>query len=685
MPEVSLKLRPGVQAELTPTLNEAGISSSNLIRFKAGLPQKLGGWIRYYQNTLSGVPRFMQAWGDLNAVDRLAVGTTNSLGVIENGVLSLITPQFLITNPTCNFTTTVGSAIVEIVDPNVTDVTLDDAIFFNTPINVGGLILRGIYQITSITGAHTYQIIAASNATSSATSGGSVPQFSTTTNSSIVSVTLINHRLSVGDVFTFPIATTGGGVTIIGTYKVQSIVNPNIFNIGVSVRASSTTGFSMNGGLAQLYYYINIGPPAAGSGYGLGGYGAGSFGTGVTPGVQIGNPIAATNWSIDNWGEILLACPKGGAIYYWPPNSGFQNAFVVETAPPFNGGIFVAMPEQILVAWGSASASPNSTGLTASAQQRDPLIVRWSDSLDFSNWTVSSLTQAGSFRIPTGSAIVGAIQGPTQALIWTDIEVWAMQYLGPPLVFGFNKLSSGCGLIGEHAIGVQRGVVYWMSQGSFFALAGSGVQELPCPVWDVVFQDLDINNLDKITCAVNSQFGEVTWYYPSISGGTGEPDKYVKVNTSEGFAWDYGTLPRSAWIDQSVLGQAIGASPQGLIYQHEMSNDADGQPLVSTFETGYFVIAEGQQFAFVDWMFPDMKWGYFNGAQTASIQVTITAVTYPNATPVIYGPFTMTQAVQYINMRLRGRQLKLSFQSNDLGSFWRLGGIRYRIAPDGRR
>lgn len=656
-----------------------------MLRFKSGLPQKLGGWTRYYPNVLSGTPREMHAWGDLNAVDRLAVATTNELAVINNGTLSAITPQTFLTNPSPNFSTTSGSTTVNVIDTGISNPTINDAVFFNTPISVGGIILHGIYPIAEITGADSYNITSPTAATATVAHGGAVPSFSTTAASAVVNVTLPNSNLTVGDNFTFPIPTTGGGVTIAGTFAVQAGLSANIFSIGVDIQASATATFSMNGGNAQILYYINIGPPAVGVGYGLGPYGDGGFGTGNTPASQTGNPITATNWSTDNWGELLLACPRGGGIYYWAPNSGNQNAFIVPTAPAFNGGIFVAMPEQILVAWGSTSAAPQTTDFTASSEQQDPLIVRWSNQSDFTNWQVLATDQAGSFRIPTGSRIVGGIQGPQQALIWTDIEVWAMQYLGFPLVFGFNKLSSGCGLIGQHAIGVSKGIVYWMSQGTFFGLSGNGVQELPCPVWDVIYQDLDHNNLDKITCAVNSEFGEVAFYYPSISGGTGEPDKYVKFNTSENYVWDYGTLGRSAWIDQSVLGQAIGASPQGVIYQHETSPDADGQPIMSYFETGYFTLTEGQDFAFMDWFMPDMKWGLFNGAQGANVQITITALDYPNGVPVVFGPYTMTEAIPYINTRLRNRMIKFRIESSDLGSFWRLGNIRFRVAPDGRR
>lgn len=684
MPEVSLKLIPGVNVEATETLNQSGVSSCQLIRYKSKLPQKIGGWQKFYQLSINGIPRAMAAWQDLSVVDHLAVGTTTTLGVITDQTFSDITPQTKTTDFSPNFSTSSGSAVVVIVDSNISNVTTYDTVFFNTPIAVGGLILQGAYAITTIGGTHTYNIAASSNASSMVSNGGAVPTFTASSGSSIITVNLTAHGLSVGSFFTFPIPTTASGVIVSGTYRVLSVPDPNSFTIAVSSLATGSATTSMNGGNAEIIYYLNIGPAAAGTGFGVGGFGVGAFGSGVVPVSQTGTPITATDWTISNWGEILLACPEGGGIYQWAPNTGFQNAGLISTAPIFNAGIFVAMPAQILVAYGSTAAAPGSLGTDSSAEQQDPLIVRWSDLLDYSNWSVTSLTQAGSFHIPEGSKIIGGLQGPQQALIWTDLAVWAMSYMGPPLVYGFNKISDGCGLIGKHAAAVIRGGVYWMGTGSFFVLSGNGVQSLPCSVWDIVYQDIDTTNQSKSFAAANSAFDEMWWFYPSMSGGTGECDKYVKFNL-EDLTWDYGSIPRSAWIDQSVLGQPIGATPHGIIYQHESGFDADGQPLVSWFETGYFVISEGQDFAFVDWFFPDMKWGYANGVQTAIVMVTITAIDYPNGTPRVFGPFQMSDVKSFINTRLRGRQIKLKFESMDLGSWWRLGNMRYRVAIDGRR
>ena len=689
MPFTSLKLHPGANAEFTPALNEAGISSCNLIRFKSSLPQKMGGWQKFYPLNVSGVPRALHAWQDLTATKHLGVGTTTQLAIITSGDLNDVTPQTVTTDGSVDFSTVSGSPTVTIIDSNISNVTVYDVIFLNTPVAIGGLVLHGQYLISSIGGTHQYTIDAVANATNTVNNSGAVPSIATTANSATVTVTLNDHGLAVGDVFTFPIATTVGGVTVSGTYRITSVPSANAFTIVVNALATSSTSASMNSGQAEIVYYLNLGPTIVGSGYGVGGYGLGGYGTGQTTGSsQTGTTITPSNWSLDNWGDTLLACPRGGGIYAWSPVSGFSNAPLVGTAPIFNNGLFVAMPQRILVCWGSTSAYPRFPNALASAEEQDPLLVRWSDVLDYTNFTVDTTTQAGSFRIPSGSTIVGAIQGPQQAIIFTDIEAWAMQYLGYPLVFGFNKIGSGCGLIAQHAVAAMRGIVAWMGLGSFFMLSGSGVQEIPCSVWDVVFQDLDTANQDKIVCAANSQFSEFTWFYPSASGGgSGEPDKYVKVNISEGFVWDYGTLSRCAWIDQSVLGQALGAAPDGYIYQHESGfDDDDVTPLNSFFESGWFTIAEGSNFAFVDEFHPDMKWGLFGGSNNAQVLVTIYGADYPNGTVYTYGPYSITAAQTFVTTRLRHRLIKVRISSSDiLGSFWRLGNMRSRIAQDGRR
>lgn len=754
MPFQTVRLKPGVNVEATPTLLEAGYSASQLIRWRDGLIEKIGGWTKFFPFTISGIIRALHAWQDLDGNDRLGVGSTANLNIITNGAFQDITPQDLTSDFDPDFATTASSTTVTIDDPNISNVTIYDSIEFKTPVAIGGIVLSGVYAIVTSSGATSYTIEAATAATATRanltisnitqanpglvtytgadniangdlvyifgvggmtevngtlqtvanldtgantfeiedtsgftayTSGGSlsfgaVPRFTTTSGDATLTVTLQDHGLAVGDTINFPLSTSVGGLTIVGTYTVFSVADVDNFVITADTAASSSTSIFMNSGQAEIIYHITLGPETGGVGYGIGTYGTGAYGTGVTTGQQTGTAITATDWSLDNWGEIFLANPQGGGIYWWQSQTGYQNAKLVSEAPPYNNGLFVAMPAQILVAWGSTT--PESIGL-----QQDPLLVRWSDQEDFFNWTVTITTQAGSFHIPTGSAIKGALQARNYAYIWTDLDLWAMNYLGPPLVYGFNKVAANCGLNGQHAVCQQGDSIYWMGRSNFFGLTAAGVSPVPCSVWDVVFQDIDTAHLSKCVAAPNTPFNEILFFYPSSSGGTGENDKYAKLNTLNG-AWDYGTLGRTAWIDQSVLGMPIASATNAsvsTIYSQESGYDADNQPITPSFTTGYWVMAEGEEFAFVDFVIPDFKYGTFSGSTTANLSVTFHVIDFPGDTPRNYGPYNVTSSTQFISTRFRGRQMAMTVSSSDTGSFWRIGAIRFRYGVDGRR
>lgn len=481
---------------------------------------------------------------------------------------------------------------------------------------------------------------------------------------------------------------TVGSVEVQGTYRVTEIVDVDNFIINISSTVGASSVVAMNGGDVRLQYYIALGPAAQGIGYSVGTYSDGTYSIGASGSAQEGTPITATDWTIDNWGSTILACPEGGGIYEWTPDTGLETAKMVDNAPPYNGGIFVANPAQILIAWGS-------TQYHEIGVDRDPLTYAWSDQLDYSFWSpgvvnpaTGLFSQAGSARIPTGSKIVAGLQAPQQSLLWTDLDLWALNYIGNPQIgtFGQTKIASSCGAIGSHAVAQMGNGVYWMGRSNFFALTGNGVTPMPCSVWDAVFQDLDTENAWKARACPNTPFNEMMWEYPSESGGTGENDSYVKVNILDG-SWDVGpigSMPRSAWIDQSVLGMPIGASPQGVIYQHETTEDADGQPISWSFTTGYWVISEGQEVAFVDMVVPDFKYGLYNGNSNAAVQITLYSVMYPGGSVRTYGPYTVTSSSTEIRTRIRGRQMSMQVSGSDLNSFVRLGRIKFQFARDGR-
>lgn len=701
MPHATLKLIPGVDQNRTPALNEAALSESQLIRFVQdrqglGLPQKLGGWTRYYPNALAATPRAMLAWQDTNGEKYLAVGCETApnianLGapiyVINDGLAKNLTPEVERSNVAVDVTTTTSSNAVVITDAG-SNITNYDSVFVLTHISVGGIIIFGFYR-TYQASANTYEIYLLDTLgnplipLSAVSNGGAVAEFDTTSGSSVVEVTLADHGYSVGDTYPILVSTSVGGVTLLGNYSVRQVISSSQFTINAQQEAASTANAFINGGDAAYNYYYSFGPLVTGTGFGAGGYGTGGFGSGITiiPGGGIG--LDALDWTLDNWGEILIACPNGlnfgaavssplgGPIYQWSPQVNSPTLDVIPEAPVANAGIFVAMPQRQIIAWGS----------TFNGVQ-DPLLIRWCDIENYEQWIALPTNQAGSYRIPKGSKIVGCIQGPQQGLIWTDLALWAMQYVGPPYVYSFNEIGTGCGLISPKAAASLNGVIYWMSQSQFFMYANGGVQGIQCPIWDVIFQDLDTENLDKIRIAVNSRFNEVAWFYPTMSNG-GEINAYVKYNVGLN-QWDFGTLSRTAWINQSVLGPPIGATPEGLIYQHETSQNADGFPMTSYFQTGYFTLSDGDVLTYIDQFWPDAKWGYYEGVQDANLLLTFYVLNYPGDTPKVYGPYDVVKTTQYIVPRFRGRLVSIKIESNDIDSFWRMGAMRYRFAPDGK-
>ena len=599
--------------------------------------------------------------------------------------------------------------------------------------NVAVGTLNGTFTIDSVTpltitytqtGVNTTVVSYGGTVNANVNFGGVPPEYSTTINSSTVTVTLVNHNLLVGDDFNAPISTTVAGVTIFGLYKVVSLTDENNFQIVGNTAATSTTSAFENGGNIRENILVGLRAEyAAGNNSVYGGtagsaYSEGVYSTGEVPLGDPGTPITATDWSLENWGEILISAPVDYPIYYWQPSGGeYLNCAYIPNAPLVNEGAFVAMPQRQIIAYGS------SFGLI-----QDPLLLRWCDVEDFSIWTAQAINQAGSYRIPTGNRIVGAVQAAQQAYVWTDLDLWAMQYIGAPYVYGFNKIGSNCGLISRKAMGQLSGITYWMSQKQFFRVAGSGAEPIPCTVWDQVFQNLYVSPttgevdadgkpwVDRIRCAPNTQFNEVSWFFPAASvpvldangvptgatvDGNGENNAYVKYNIALN-QWDYGyqdpndsnvLVSRTAWIDQSVLGAPVAAattasvstvSPTSFIYQHEVSNNANGYALKPYFRTGYFAISEGDEQLFIDQVWPDMKWGMTDGSQDANVNITFYVTNYPGNTPAVFGPYDMTQATEFLSVRMRGRLISVAISSTDENSFWRLGNIRYRYQPDGK-
>lgn len=679
MPYQVLKLRPGVDVEQTPILNESGWSASALARFYENLPQKLGGWAHINPTPLTGSVRALHVWSDLNAIPYIACGSESQLALFTQGATVDITPIQQTDNVTPAFTTHAGNSSVTIQDLGYSP-SAGDRVGIPMPVSVGGIVLQGIYPVQTIPSAGNFSITAASAATANVSAAGSVPSFTTLTGSGNVTVALPNHGYSSGQAFAIQVTTAVGNISLTGgqSYLVNGVLNAGNFTIVSGGLATGNATASENGGNVILNYLIPTGEASTiNPGYGEGIYGAGLYGE-AAAGSQSVTPLRM--WSLDNFGQDLVANYNGSPIYIWAPPVAYANVAIpinninfpgAQSPPVAAGWSFVLNPQQILVA-GNVNPIGNLT--------QDPSLLRWCNTEDLTDWFPSTSNFAGSYRIPSGSKLVGGLHMPLFNLIWTDVDLWAMSFIGGALVFGFNQVSAGCGLLSQKAAGVFKNLVFWASQSNFFAYDGNAVTVIPCTVWDKFWYNLDQGQVEKVFCAVNSVFGEVWWFYPSASGN-GEIDSYIKYNVANS-VWDYGSLIRLAWFDVNSFGPPIGTDQNGLIQQHEISNDADGAPLVSSIQSGWFAIAEGTLYGFMERVLADLI--VTGGDQT--IMVTVYTQNYPTGPITTYGPFSWTPAAPPLFIvRARGRFASIAISSTGLGSFWRLGGLHYLISPAGRR
>jgi hypothetical protein len=747
---MTVKLMPGVHAEPSPLLLTAAIVNSNMIRFRDGLFEKLGGWMTFAQTSggvpfvadVPGIVREICAWSDFDAVKHLAVAGDQGLqvgGATTGGGNVDLTPQYEQTTvPQASFNTTAGSPLVTINQTAVTTNTFGTVEFENY-LSVGGVVLFGSYNIVTAdpatTGSGEVQIDAAMPATSTVWTGGVVPTYTTTALSKIVTVALPNHGLTAGEQYSAEFPTTVGAITIQGSYTILDVIDVNSFTIGAA-QAEGSTGHgpvSDNGGLVGLFWWIAPGPTTqTGLGWGNGGWGMGGWGVGQPTTTVSGTKLvvgslplppgvpqpSSLDWCMVNWGETLVAQPEGFGFFEWDPSGGQPGLTPISAAPEAATGFFLAMPQQMLVAYGAS---------TGESPLQDPMLIRWCDAGDYNDWVASAANQAGSFRLPRGSRIVGGLQAPQQAMLWTDIGFWLMTYIGYPDVWGFAEIAQECGLISKKAACVCGPQVFWMGFDQFWTYAQGMVQPMQCEVWDAVFQNLiqmapDPSVLDHIRCVSNAGFNEVYWFFPSRYSANKENDSYVKFNRLTG-EWDFavgiplnpatnaydpvagivGGLACSERIDVNVYGHPISALTQAdgssLIVQHEMGhdapNDAGVQPMHWWVKTGLFLLSEGEDFIFVDRMLPDFRWRLFQDPQTKSSTVKITLYTQdepdnPTKPPNVFGPFTMTNASGpdgnsiVVDPRARGRYFSMFIEGDDLGSFTRMGGVKFRFAPDGR-
>lgn len=367
----------------------------------------------------------------------------------------------------------------------------------------------------------------------------------------------------------------------------------------------------------------------SGLGWGLGGWGITPWGGGQGVGV-----IDADIWSLDTFGEILLAClTADGKIYESTPTT---QATAVTNAPTGCRAVCVT-PERFVMALGASS---------------DPRLVKWSDQGNRTTWTPAVGNQAGSFPLQTGGRIQAGRRTDRETLLWTDADVWAAVYVGGNLIYSFQRRGDNCGLIGPNAMAVLEGVPYWMADGQFFMYPGA-VRGIPCEVADYVFGDLQLVQKAKIAAFANPFFGEVTWHYPSATQSGRENDRYVTFNVRAGI-WTTGNLGRAAVVSPGVFTTPQAWDTDGRLYSHETGNDRAGN--VAFIESGPLELGSGDRVVRLQTLIPDEK---FLGQVTATFYATF----FPTTAEVAFGPYQLSAKT---DIRLTARQVRLRLAENNI-------------------
>lgn len=681
MARQNIKLQPGVNLDMTPALNEAGIQSTNLTRYRRGLIEKTGGWLKYFATPIGSIVRALHPWMGLSNDKHLAVAAESSVGVITEGELTTISARYQVKDiPINDWDATSGFFNIRFTDPTcplpdyVGGTTIPE-FYILTPLRIGGTFVpTGFYPVQITTGG-TFNIVSEiPYATTATTNTATTPQFATTANSRDILVTAEDHHLTVG--VNFPISTpvSVGGLVLTGDRQVTSVPTVDTFTIRWTEPAVFADVQLQNGGIPQIVYLIN------------------------DAGVANTTAIPAEDWWLGNFGRLLIANPQsetsplsgglgGGAMYQWDPTAGKDILTQIPGSPAYNNGFFIAMPQTQIVTWGS-TVEDSSGGI-----YQDPLLLRWCDPTNYTIWTAGGGFRAGSRRIPTGSRIVQCIQSSQQALVFTDVDLYTMTYVGGTLVWGFLKIADECGAISPKCVCAYAGSVYWLGIGQPWSISGSSTTPvpIPCTVRDFLYQNLNTTYQHRIRATVNGLFNEIRWYFPSLYdengdlNATGENNAYIQLNPIEQ-TWEVGWLTCTAWCGGSALGNPIRAAYDQYLYQHEVGQNADTGVLYSEFTTGLFRVDTGEMYGMVDRVWPDFKWrkyGQLPSNDDVQIEMTIYGYAEANSVPEVHGPYFITSVTPYLEPNIRARFMAFRFRSVNLNSFYRIGLIGIRFRPDG--
>jgi hypothetical protein len=643
MPLQKLQFRPGVNRESTTLANEGGWFESDKVRFRSGSAEKIGGWVADTGTTNSALtPPAGSFWGVCRSLfNWITLSSYNLLGVGTN-------LKFYIQNST------------------------------------GGI----FYDVTPIR---------------STTSAGDVT-FAAVDGSTTLTVTDAAHGAQAGDFVTYSgAASLGGAITatvLNKEYQVVSITSNNVYTVTSAVAANASDVGNGGGSIVGTYQIttgsatstVSVGWGAGGWGGVTTGYSSTGWGSPAPAGVGFGAQLRL--WSQANFGEDLIFNPRGGGLYLWEVNAD-PNIFdrgVLLTAgdtPDFCNIVMVSDASRFVIGFGV-----NDYG---SAVQ-NPMLIRWSDQEDYTQWTPAITNQAGSFTLSDGSQIVTTMQARQEILVWTDSALYSMQYLGAPYVWGFQILADNLSIASPNVVATANNITYWMGVDKFYVYSGR-VETLPCTLRSFVYNDINMSQAAQFFAGTNEGFNEVWWYYCSANSTT--IDRYVVYNYLERI-WYYGTLNRTAWLDSALRVEPMATTYGSQLVYHETGVD-DGttnppSPITCFVQSSDFDIGDGHNFGFVWRLIPDVT---FDGStvNAPALDFTVRPRQFPGSdygnsnnpevvSTVSYAgqrTYNVQQFTEQVYVRIRGRQMAFKVGSDTLGTAWQLGIPRIEVRPDGRR
>ena len=635
----AIKLTPGINKQLTETGADGKWVDCDMVRFRYGLPEKIGGWTQVGTNAVIGAPRAQQTFLSLASEKFDSIATNKKQYIFQetNTTYYDVSPQ-----------------------------------------------RYGAYGHTGAAQAVTFDLV---------------------DTVAIVTVNLTSNGCVAGDFVTFAGTSTPGGGFVAADFnkefEIQS-VSTNEFTILMPSASNATV---TAGGSANATIQLNTGDATSvlGFGWSAGTWSQSTWGTARPSTVD----IDAANWMLDLYGEDIIATQFNGGTYIWD-TSAFKSSMLpminlidydLSVAAPYftrdkntatipHKSLFslISTPDRHLVMFGASDIG--------SSNNQDPMMVKFSNQEDITEFTPKSTNTAGFQRLSDGSEIRAAVRSRGQILIWTDTSLHAMQFIGPPFTFGFKQQGRQCGCVGQHAAVDVDGVAYWMgSSGGFLKYDGS-VQTIPCTVEDYVFNDIRL--VPEIYTAVNDEFNEISWFYPS--SGSNTINRVVTFNHLDQ-VWSVGTLSRTTWADKGVFAKPYATeysqtstatatptvqgvtSGRGFLYAQESGNNANGVALPANLTSGDFFLQEGEDLMSISRFIPDFK--NLDGTVNVTLQLTNYPAAAKTGSPL--GPFAITSSTTKKDCRARARQVALYIASSALNDSWRFGTFRADLQKAGRR